>query len=667
MTSDTRYTHDTKTAEPPNPCTDQRLSLDLVKSKLRTLGDGGVQKTTTPQKRFKFGAPIREPDTSLFERVKTFGQSDLESPEVIHGSIRIRPLVETPTTITLRKASNMNESCTISQHNPRASISPMKAAVEPPTQISSSKQGATTDHGRIEATSGIDKTASLEGLTKAYADEPSKINRRQSKVVSDLRLFAFSGQRRKSEIAETAITFADVQTTSYSPLGDSQSRKNSLSNSTVRHRQSVVQICSRKSVHEVIWNEDDTPSSWTSASPVKSTSSPEGGSCSSELGSSPEEEDVPDLSADVAAMTRKVSHQSKASTYSLRTKVKGMKAHDILKTPFGMAEWTWGPEQSLVCDSPTALTDEIVQDAPSKPSSQPTSTNPEHVAFVPSIDSFPPLMDRRRTSDWQKFTLPDLNDPTSGQPVLLPRIEEPSVSYDSIAKSQDKGVCTVRDRTIFVSQGLNNNVETRKKPIKLHPCAPPRMGNESGEGCAVGTSTHVRRSSVLMEHKSRRSSDNNNMHHNNHARRSVVGRRRHSSFLNAVARPPFRRMSKTSEPPSPPLLLKTTGVEEEGECHHPRQCSLLSVVPTLATPSLAEPKTISTEPFSCYLSGPDRGMLQGQVQGQGQVVMQTQRQLPSLIGIVPPTPTPMPKDVAPCRSCVKHAPCESAIEVDWIG
>ena len=187
---------------------------------------------------------------------------------------------ETPASITLRKASKAFEAQGMAnadrklvsggtQHGHK-SISPFDDSSFNLAAIHSKYFDEVNDLNPLELSSSADRMSRLrvEFQPENAKQGVSSRGRAQSMV----RIDPSTGTKRLSVVAETALTFADVQVAPGTFHSSPSSRKGSLfSPSPV----SVVQVLSRSSIYEIVWQEDDNLSGWSSCSSTNTVQSPQ--------------------------------------------------------------------------------------------------------------------------------------------------------------------------------------------------------------------------------------------------------------------------------------------------------------------------------------------------------------------------------------------------------
>ena len=206
------------------------------------------------------------------ERSCPSGRTTFKGPQGVTTTL------ETPATITLRKASNM--------FVPSPVTSSLSASIFNEDAYKPGPLAPTSELLAFYAMSVVSRERSrrLSGPCPKTSNSLSSVQ-----VGTFWNQDAFSSSELKKSVsmaqsndincysspAESALTFTDVHTAPGSFAVESRSRKPSLSFPESIRRISVVHFRSRNSVHEVIWKEDETTSSSSFASGSSSPPSQE--------------------------------------------------------------------------------------------------------------------------------------------------------------------------------------------------------------------------------------------------------------------------------------------------------------------------------------------------------------------------------------------------------
>ncbi|MCJ1370846.1 hypothetical protein MMC20_002059 [Loxospora ochrophaea] len=388
--------------------------------------------------------------------------------------------LETPAIITLRKASATLRS------DPSSSV---KGRVKAPVECSSnahrspdsrraSRKGITQYEDKQRATGTVERDHSRPWET-SIADDRDKESvdlplrpagvRRPSSLDKLCPLPSF---RRPSVAIEPAITFADVSLIPRSFSVDIKSRKNSLLAIGAFRRASGSQLRSRDSIHEIIWDEDDSPSSWTTNSPASSTNSP----------NSLEDEVSGFANRTIDDYFRTgglTATETRNGKVVLSPKVLDDTQDKTVLDPSSPTQdflfWSWGNRGSK------KIARDHEDNGPSSRSHNATNSG-SIVPDISDIESFPPLLDRKSTFEWRKTPLVDLNDPTAGRESFSTEDLKPQNEIDDQKLQFNNPMISVPDG--FVDRtGLSSKSKNQR-------------ANSRG-GSAIGTSSHKRRSSTL--------------------------------------------------------------------------------------------------------------------------------------------------------------------------
>ena len=345
---------------------------------------------------------------------------------------------ETPATITLRKASNVY-------------------ATSPITTSMSASLDRECEHKRVEDAPACELLAfyssptltdrpTLSDLSSLETPEAARSLREQSTSTNDTRSSCLrrgsrsvsqfndmSNARRCSIPAEALLTFADVHAAPGSFAVEAKSRRQSLVPTECNRRISTVHFWSRKSVHEVIWREDETTSD-TSLTASSGASEQVGHSFRSTP--SPEVVESPIQEPAIGPKGSKAAFSMASDSLSKFTKM-----------PENLFQWTWGAPSASGEDKNRAVEPDsgslgpvtrittqaadtngdpmgqlLVNNTSPGIASLQQSSDQQHsrsqrrsLSNILSVQSFPPLRTRSSTAEWQKAPLVDLNDPLAGR------------------------------------------------------------------------------------------------------------------------------------------------------------------------------------------------------------------------------------------------------------
>lgn len=423
--------------------------------------------------------------------------------------------LETPATITLRKASNvyaaspiktsMGASLSREQEYERAADAPGSELLAFYSTPGLEKGPTPSDPPSPES---AEASRSLREQPTLTFDKESQSFRARSKSVSQFN--DIPNARRCSTLAEAALTFADVHVAPGSFSTGPKSRKQSLLPAEFNRRISTVQFRSRKSVHEVIWREDETSDSSLTAS---SRASQYAGHSFRSTPSSESEK----------SPTREPASKPKEATALLPTVPESVSI--FTKMPDNLLRWTWGASPALVEGTPRPVdpkADNIGRFSEATARSADTQGDPLAQVLVistlnpgslnlhlssdqqssrsqrpsrselPSVQSFPPLRSRRSTAEWQKAPLVDLNDPSAGRASQY-QIKEITPWGLGTGSGSSDGMKGRRERQSSQLHDIADAGSSTKKPH-----ANARLGLVATPGSGIGASSRKR---VLLRDK----------------------------------------------------------------------------------------------------------------------------------------------------------------------
>lgn len=397
-------------------------TFNFLKSSTPTTNSSASCQSMSP----KWGLTLGENRTD--RRSQAFRDSNRRRPTIREG--KEVSVTLTPSSITLRKASNanaailpgsaMNGSLTYEDENLRSS----EASASELLAFYSSRINETSTSTSSEFRSPGAPLSPLK-LTQGTA---SDIERRLSQTTCPPSA-RFSSVRRQSVPAENTLTFIDVHIAPGTFAVGAKARKQALIVAEPPpHRISVVQFRSRNSIHEVIWREDETTGCSSLASSSRtSTSPPRIGPSMRSAEPSPEVEEgqmkeVQDSSTPVALVSPSMMEQPQ----------------------IGLFQWSWDKSDVSVqaYERKNECPDLIRLTSASNPESSSTRRSPDPHAAIENhkrsisetqeILSFPRLRDRSSTLKWQKAPLVDINAPLAGRGAAF-------VSYDQVPPQGGSG------------------------------------------------------------------------------------------------------------------------------------------------------------------------------------------------------------------------------------
>ncbi|KAL8692334.1 MAG: hypothetical protein Q9218_002627 [Villophora microphyllina] len=305
---------------------------DAPKSLLKTVESLFTTKDAVPSSWKNSEGDTSAPKVGLRRRSTAFRDGNRRRPSKAETKATL-PGLGVPATITLRKATG---------------LFPAKAAVQ--------AIGAEEDSDAKDRRSSLSTTCTLIGFGSRQLDlsehiigEENEFKQRRPSIYStkghDLLAYISTVigtmDSRRQSLAETAVTVANIFPSAAILASPA---KSSPSTTESERRFSVIQIKSRKSVHQVIWREDDTSSSSaTSDDPISPTDS-----YSSKDQETAEDGPLRNSEATAKNGTRRSSSLATPEGPSLPL---NMLAHGDITTPFQpvlparddqMFGWSWG-------------------------------------------------------------------------------------------------------------------------------------------------------------------------------------------------------------------------------------------------------------------------------------------------------------------------------------
>jgi hypothetical protein len=436
-------------------------------------------------------------------------------------STQLQTQLQTPATITLRRASSTGGVTEITEINPAT-------AMMSPDALS----GGTTPlanpcfqfHHRRPPATYLITSSDIDSITELIEANIRRKFQSQSRV--DLPPPSLTpptpyGTRIPtvttkglvpitSSPAESAVTVAEVQRSCSKP----QDPLNYLQVSPAhRTKKTISRKYSQKSMHEVIWEGSLSPQNTGSMTEQECFKSPSRSNCSSQPGTPR----TPDSTA--------CPNPSTASRSTLLPMDKGV-PFDPCNARDSISEWSWrcprgeDAEISVVVTSDSE-SNEMTPSVQTPPTARPTISDPQVQASpktkpsprsvildtqLSDVVSFPPLPARRTTSDWYS-PLPDIEtplplserrslydigidvtcSPPSSKPTILTVDQNPWVRSAQVLSPEPSRAPT---------RSIRSDYEIRRKSvIRTHPKAPARVGESSAMGSSVGASSRERRRS----------------------------------------------------------------------------------------------------------------------------------------------------------------------------
>ncbi|MCJ1252002.1 hypothetical protein MMC30_009240 [Trapelia coarctata] len=314
---------------------------------------------------------------------------------------------DTPATITLRKASKIYQCEKISAKPEKHASQAHQSHVAPQPTLKSGRSDS------METGSQPSPMRATSAISNAYAE---------AHFPRTVTLATIGGEpqdrawiRRPTMTAEPALTYAEVHTSpKVFPSAGTSSRKHSLLAMDMMRRYSAVQVRSGGSVHEIIWDKDDTPS--TRSANSNDTLSPDVLPTTTRNNS---DDKVTTTSA--LQLAPQGGNQRESDFFqNSETKGKVFGASDDPQAAEKLICWSW--QKAEVSSTPNAQAGSA-KGREATPALVPASsrTNARRrdqssdLSPILGIQSFPPLLDRHSTYEWIKAPLVDLNDPLAGR------------------------------------------------------------------------------------------------------------------------------------------------------------------------------------------------------------------------------------------------------------
>ena len=388
---------------------------------------------------------------------------------------------ETPATITLRKASDayyvmIGETTTNGGTSTTASLSyhpKPRPDPKPSVALMNFRSQCVADRKKslwysLPLLSNQDED--LEGAKREL--DPS--NPTKNEAIHDS-LSIFGNLQGASTVVEPATTYTDVHTAPQTFTSVQFSTTSSSAPSKLR-RTSTVHIKSRTSVHEIIWREQETSSSSSSQGSVSPVRKEKG---SQTLGT-------------ITPTTPKAIVTARSAPTTPRWHLDSPRLQALPEE--NLFEWSWKAQQAMAASSNPKSGDPQLSAAVSHsaPTTPPRRRSISKESGNSSVESFPPLMDRKNTTEWRVAPLVDLNDPMAGRVtrMWIPQITTEvsggphNVSDDRVTRGE-----TERRQSMDGESGEDNG-RVWSRRASAHPHAVPRLGPSGRMGSCIGASSH---------------------------------------------------------------------------------------------------------------------------------------------------------------------------------
>lgn len=394
--------------------------------------------------------------------------------------------LETPATITLRKASNMFVPIPVTS-SPSTSVINGDAyrpdPLAPTSELLAFYATPVISHGRLRRSSGpsfkiSDSSSSVQVDTSWNQDAASPSELKKSTSIAH-----FNDSDRYSSPAENTLTFTDVHTAPGSFAVESRSRETSLAFPESFRRISVVHFRSRNSIHEVIWREDEATSGSSFASDSSSPPNQESRAKSPTLcpqgNSGPflvEQGDETSLRITSFPNGREVNPEESLFQWSWTRPPASVKN----VTPLGISTNDWPGDAVPNGGTNDTLTNQWGSSSPL--CSKPFPTELRETRSVGQLRKRSSTYGRRRVS---------LEDPQNPISSHNSQFQEQNNTYFAVGgagipRMPTFGTVTMATGSERVHGTFN---ERRTSPL---PHTTPRAGPRGSTGSSIGVSSHVR-------------------------------------------------------------------------------------------------------------------------------------------------------------------------------
>ena len=394
---------------------------------------------------------------------------------------------DTPATITLRKASDAYF-VMVGQTAADGGTSTTASLSYPPKPEADRKPSVALMKFRSQRLADVRKSLWYSLPLLSNQDEtvenanrdPDRSTYTMNEAVHES-LSIFESLQGPSTVVGPAITFTDVYTAPQTFASVPDSRKGSPSTLPKVRRTSTVHIKSRTSVHEIIWREDGNSSgssSQGSVSPIQNDTR------SQALGT-------------MSPATPKATITFPSAPPTPRWHLENPTVQVLPEE--NLFEWSWNAEQAMAAaPNPSSLdppaSAPIFQSMPTTPPRAPvahsTPTTPPRRNS--SVESFPPLMNRKNTTEWRVAPLVDLNDPMAGRVtrMWLPQITTEGIGGLKSVKENDVGRGEAERQQSMDGESGEEVGRAFARRASAHPYTIPRLGPSGRMGSSIGASSH---------------------------------------------------------------------------------------------------------------------------------------------------------------------------------
>ncbi|MCJ1438584.1 hypothetical protein MMC27_007974 [Xylographa pallens] len=316
---------------------------------------------------------------------------------------------ETPATITLRKASNNYHHEKLGRLSQREIIRVAKRLTAERSRSIASQPGECLITPPWEANTLFSPTHGEQSEVSAVLLESPRLCTllSTSNSSSDQPIL-----RRRTIAADPALTFADVHTTPevFSPGGASP--KHSILAIETMRRSSAVKIRSGGSIHEVIWDKDDAPSS-SSSRPSLSQAGSGSSSERRSLDGSPPKTSIESHRFQNLDFSKPASSDTEVSS-----NIEGAYASEEAAGRLWSSQQEDSNLRSVIETAiiEGALPGKMSPCTKSKRGGRWSKTWRANISnSMQGVESFPPLLERGSTYEWQKAPLVDITAPSAGR------------------------------------------------------------------------------------------------------------------------------------------------------------------------------------------------------------------------------------------------------------
>ena len=397
---------------------------------------------------------------------------------------------DTPTTITLRKASDAYLVVIEPKGGKSCSLLDAQAQAYEPT-VENHEQSVALMGFRSERRYEPRKSLwyslpLLSDQSQQVPSEPAQNETTTAPADSPTPTACLPSIQPRTLPSETAITFSSMHSVALNAPTKRRSRNTSVSSR--QRRTSTVRIQSRSSVHQIIWAEDENTN-------VSSGSSRN--------------------SVDSIQVQNTGPIQISGNVTSLQASRSAPASPSYKPTPFGpqhsqeenIFEWSWSASPHKMCDE-ELLASPLPASPVQNPRHQHSRRRPSE-SKDSSVESFPPLLDRKDTMEWRKAPLGDINDPMEGSmgrwmPVIgrtgecyevgqgTPEQRDDADTKAAVEARNGRQTLSSVDQMESTDQKGVGEGTAWERRSSTHPCAPARMGERGTVGSSVGTSSHKR-------------------------------------------------------------------------------------------------------------------------------------------------------------------------------